>query len=397
MRISSPRLSPTRREFLKASSLASLGLLLGASRPTWGNDGPQISGWTSFRNGHQNHGVADADLPRDLNLLWEVESKDGIPSTPLIADGHAYCGTLSGDLLCLELESGKEVWKYKTVEMEDPKSFPPGFQAPIALDAEAVFGGDDLGTFHAVDRKTGKRLWTYETDGEIVGGPQIVGENVLFGSHDGFLYLLNCKTGAKVWAAETNGPINGTPCLSENFTFTTACDQPILKVFNIEDGTQTSDVPLEDLLIASAAVRNGILYFGSDSGTVYALDWQNKKVVWKFSVPNREQQIQSSPAVTDKHVFIGTRDKYLYAIDRESGEQIWAFQTRARIDSSPVVCGDRVFFGCSDKNLYAVNIADGTEAWKYFARQSITGSPAIAEGKLLIGTEKTNGKLLCFG
>ena len=69
----------------------------------------------------------------------------------------------------------------------------------------------------------------------------------------------------------------------------------------------------------------------------------------------------------------------------------------AGIDSSPVVVGERVFFGSRDKNLYGLSLADGTQVWKYSAGQAISGSPAIGEGHLVIGTDETNGRILCFG
>jgi outer membrane protein assembly factor BamB len=120
---------------------------------------------------------------------------------------------------------------------------------------------------------TGKKRWTFETDGEIVGGAQVVGDNVIFGSHDGFLYCFNAKSGKEVWKAETHGPVNATPTIAGKYTFTTGCDQPVLRVFNIENGTTAKEVPLEALLLAAAAVKDNILYFGSDGGNVVALDW----------------------------------------------------------------------------------------------------------------------------
>lgn len=368
-----------------------------AGRVLYGDEPKPAARWVSFRNSHDNLGLADGPLPADLQLLWEVATPDGVTSTPVIADGRTYVGTLSGDLHCFELATGKELWKYRSVEQVEPNSFPPGFNAPLALSETAVFGGDDFGTFHAVNRATGKRLWTAATDSEIVGGPQVRGGKVLFGSHDGHLYCHDAAGGERLWAVKTHGPVNATPCLSGKYTFTTGCDQPVLRVVDVEAGEETAEVPIEALLIASPAVRDGILYFGTDSGAVFALDWQNRKTLWEFSVPERQQQIQSSPAVTEDVVIIGSRDKHVYCLDRKTGELRWMFQTRGRVDSSPVVAGDRVYFGASDRTIYGVTLADGKEVWKHPAGQAVTGSPAIAGGYMVIGSDSANGKIFCFG
>lgn len=395
------RVSRSRRHFLKtAASTASLAILpWGTGTLPAGEGDPEqaVRGWTSFRNGLQNLGLADTSLPSELKLLWEFTTPDGTTSTPVIADGRVYMGTLSGDLHCFEIKTGREIWRYKSVEKVEPNSFAPGFNAAAALDAHAVYLGDDQGTFHAVDRASGKLKWKVVTDAEIVGGAQVLGNKIIFGSHDGHLYCHAAGDGARIWSVETRGPVNATPCISGKETFTTGCDQPILRVIDVEEGKQSAEVPLNSLLIAAAAVREGILYFGTDSGSVLALDWRNKQPAWQFAVPNRDQQIHSSPAVSDEVVVIGSRDKHLYCLERDSGQLRWSYQTRGKIDSSPVIVADRVYFGSADKNLYALNLTDGREVWKHFARQSITGSPAVAEGCLVVGTDSSNGRILCFG
>lgn len=393
------RVSRSRRDFLKKSASVCGACALTGSFPRWlvAEETKQREEWVSFRNGHECWGIAPSPLPNNLELLWELQTPDGVASTAVIADGKAFVGTVSGDLHCLELRTGKEIWKYRSVEEVDPNSFPPAFNAPLALSEHLILAGDDFGTFHAVDRQTGQRRWTAETDSEIVGGAQVRGERVIFGSHDGFLYCHDVDTGRQIWKVETHGPVNGTPCFSDRYTFTTGCDQPILRVIDVEEGKEAAEIEIDALLIASAAVRDGILYFGTDGGVVTALDWKKKETVWEFSVPERQQQIHSSPAVTEELVVIGSRDKHVHCLDRRTGAHRWSFATRARVDSSPVIAGDRVYFGSSDRTLYAVTLAEGKEAWQHPAGQPVTASPAIADGCLVIGTDSSNGKILCFG
>ncbi len=353
--------------------------------------------WTSFRNGPSLTGVAATTLPEKLELLWSVETEDGVVSTPVIQGGRAYVGSLTGYLYCLDLATGKEFWKYRTIPSTDPKEFAPGFAAPIGIAAGLVVGGDDQGTIHAVDAATGKEKWSLETGSEIVGGPTFVDQRVLIGSHDGKLYCLNLPDGKQIWTFETQGPVNATPVLAGQFTFITGCDKPILRVVDTATGKQHSEVPLNELMIASAAVVDEILYFGTDAGSVIALDWKNQKRQWTYSVPNREQQIHSSPAISGETLVIGSRDKNLHAIDRRTGKGLWTFPTRAKIDGSPVIVGDRVYFGSADKFLYGVSLKDGAQVWKQSAGQAVSGSPAVAAQKLIIGTENRGGRILCFG
>lgn len=370
--------------------------------------------WTSFRNGLELRGIAGSALPDEPELLWEVPTEHGTRSTAAIRDGRAYIGILDGYVLCLDLRTGDEFWRYRSIESSDPEEFAPGFNAPTTLSDEAVFIGDEDGVFHAIDRGTGQQLWTFETQGEIVGGASLLPDNrVMFGSHDGRLYCLARDTGAEIWQFEALGPINGTqavytsrpaaepaptPSEPQRVTFVAGCDKPTLRVVDTASGEQVSEIPLgETLLIASPALVGDALYFGTDSGEVVALDWQRQTTNWVYSESDDPNQINSSPAVTDDAVIIGSRDRSVHCIDRETGDRRWAFETRGWVDGSPVVVGNRVFFGSNDMNLYAVNIDDGALAWQYQAGQRIAGSPAVGEGYLVIGAEQREGRIMCFG
>jgi outer membrane protein assembly factor BamB len=342
-------------------------------------------------------GLATTTLTDNPQLLWEYPVRDGVTSTPAIEGGFAYIGTLSGQLLCLELRTGKLLWSCRSIETTDPKQFAPGFRAPVTLTEELVLAGDEDGTLHAIDRKTGQRRWSLPTEGEVVGGVSLRGSRLVFGSHGQKLYCLETATGEVVWEFDTQGPVNGSPTIADRFTFVTGCDQPILRVVDLDAGTQHDEVPLEGLLIATPAIADEVLYFGTNEGTVYALEWRTRRFLWEYADPARRFEIHSSPAVTDELVLIGSRDKRLHAIDRRSGKGVWTFATRASIDCSPVVVGDRVYFGSGDKHLYGLQLSDGQEVWKYNTGQSITGSPAIGESCLVIGTDASDGRILCFG
>lgn len=395
------RIQLRRRDVLKGAFAAGIGTLA----TPWGYGAGSVpeSQWASFRNGLTNRGVANSTFPEAPELLWELTSPDGITSTPVIGDGKAYVGTLSGDVLCLDLQSGKEIWKYTTSEGVPANQLPPGFNSPLTLGTELVFAGDDTGTMHALDRATGKLKWKFDAKAEIVGGGLLFerqagkGPEFVFGSHAEKLFAVDIQNGEEIWSFETHGPVNGTPTVSGNVTFVTGCNEPLMYVADLNSGTQSDQVPLNARLIASAADVEGVLYFGTDEGAVYALNWKEKKVIWEYSVPDRDYQINSSPAVNDEFVLIGSQDKHLHCINRQTGQQVWEFRTRGKIDSSPVIVGDRVVFGSADKNLYMLRIADGKEVWRYNAGQGVTGSPAIAEGKMVIGTDSSNGRILCFG
>ncbi|QDU78907.1 Serine/threonine-protein kinase AfsK [Polystyrenella longa] len=357
---------------------------------------PTPTSWPSFRNGNLQQGVAGSPLPEELEELWKIDVPDGVVATVAIVGEYVYLPALNGHLICLNLNDGSEVWRYRSLESEDPDEFAPGFRATPQVTEKMVYLGDEDGILHAVDRATGKLVWKYATGDEISGCVAIYNGKVIVGSYDSYLYCLNAKTGAEDWSFETGDRINGSPGVVENFTFVAGCDHH-LRVIDIDAGTQKADIPLETYLIASPAIWKDELYVGTQAGEVVAVNWKTEEITWRYTAPSRKMPIHSSAAVTEKHVFVGGHDKLLHAIDRSNGEGLWTFPTRAGIESSPVVVEDRVFFGSRDRNLYGVSVETGKEVFKANLGKSIIAGPAVGENCLVIGTEGSNGTLHCFG
>ena len=71
--------------------------------------------WLSFRGNPQLTGVANAELPENLELLWTFETEDAIESTAAIAAGTVYVGSLDGYLYAINLENGGLKWKYQAL------------------------------------------------------------------------------------------------------------------------------------------------------------------------------------------------------------------------------------------------------------------------------------------
>ncbi len=357
---------------------------------------PGISSWPSFRNGRELLGVAHGPLSEKLELLWTYKAGDQIFSTAAIVGDFVYAASLSGELFCLSRTDGKRIWTYRSKTSSNPKEFIPGFKASPAVTADTVYVGDEDGMFHAVHRGTGEKKWTFATDGEIFSSASVLPDRVLFGSYDSNLYCLKADTGGKLWQFTTENKVNCTPAVSGGSTFIAGCDEH-LRVIDIETGRQQTDIPLETYLIASPAVMGDVLYVGTYASEVVAVDWKNAKRVWTYSSSDREFPYHSSAAVTDRFVVVGSNDKRLHCIDRQTGAKAWVFATRGKIEGSPVIVGDRVFVGSADGNLYGLHLATGQEFWRFTDSKGFSASPAVGEGCLVIGSLSRDGALYCFG
>ena len=147
-----------------------------------------------------------------------------------------------------------------------------------------------------------------------------------------------------------------------------------------------------DFYLSSPAVWNGVVYFGSGDGNVYALDANTGTAKWKFATGN---VVHASPAIADGVVFIGSWDSFFYALDAATGKEKWRFKTgedtktynQVGIQSSAAVADGTVYFGCRDSNFYALDAASGKQKWVFNNKGSwVITSPAVHAGKVYFST-----------
>ncbi|MSQ93247.1 MAG: serine/threonine protein kinase [Gemmataceae bacterium] len=351
--------------------------------PTSAQPAAEDADWPLFRGDPLQTGVAKGKLPEKLEIRWKIDLKKGIESTAAIVKGTVYVGCYDDHLHAYDLKTGQLKWKTKLGPIK----------APPSVYQDKVFVGDEDGMFYCVDAITGKKIWDFETAGEITGGANFDGDKVLFGSHDSTLYCLSIKSKELLWKVKTEGPVNGSAVVAKGQTFVAGCDSH-LHIIELAKGTTLAKIELSGQAAATAAVFGDKLYVGNMNSEMQGIDLKKKDVQWSYA-PNRAQPFYSSAAVTDKLVVAGSRDRHVHAVHRATGEVAWTFTAKGRVDSSPVIVGKRVYFGSTDGTLHVLDLDKGMQVQSLELGQGITASAAVAHGCLVIGT--TDGLLYCLG
>jgi outer membrane protein assembly factor BamB len=97
--------------------------------------------------------------------------------------------------------------------------------------------------------------------------------------------------------------------------------------------------------------------------------------------------VESSPAVANGVVYVGSNDNNLYALNATTGANLWSYTP---VGSSPAVANGVVYVGSNDNNLYALNATTGAKVWNYTTGGSVYSSPAVANGVVYVGSQDHN-------
>jgi len=133
---------------------------------------------------------------------------------------------------------------------------------------------------------------------------------------------------------------------------------------------------------SSAAIKDGMVFVGSNSGKLFALDLAGGKKKWEYETG---AWVHCSPAVGKGLVVFGADDGKLRAVDAGSGKERWSFQTDDWIRAAPVITGNTVVFGSWDRCIYSLTLNDGKQIWRYATGHKVHAAPAVYNGQVFGG------------
>lgn len=182
------------------------------------------------------------------------------------------------------------------------------------------------------------------------------------------------------WSGDVTGTTN---------TVVITMDGPkrVLANFSLGQGQFKWAFSTGDAIHCGPAIgADGTVYVGSRDKKVYAVDCATGERKWEFLTGN---YVYSSPAVgAEGTVYVGSEDGKVYALDGGTGQKRWEFLTGDHVSGGPALGAfGLVYVGSFDTKVYALESATGTKQWEFLTGGSVASSPAIgADGTVYVGS-----------
>ena len=254
-------------------------------------------------------------------------------------------------------------------------------------------------------------VWEAHLGNQIDSSPVVYQDMVFIGTRlSGAIYALDLDTGAKIWDYQDSYGNMGTPACADGMVF--ICDDSGHTIAFDADPSDGIDEGIIDSggtnldkiweyqsssIWGSPTVATGkVIIPVKGNATIFALDEFTGVPVWIFSLPDpNNSSIWNSPAVDSGLVIFGSSNRHLYALDIETGREVWNFTAGEAVrESSACVLGTTVFFGSWDNKLYALDIHNGTQKWNSTTGNDIESSPAVDNGRVLFGSTDSTFRAL---
>ncbi|MBN2661853.1 MAG: PQQ-binding-like beta-propeller repeat protein [Tannerellaceae bacterium] len=346
--------------------------------------------WNNLLGNAQHIGIVSDTLKTPLSLAWIKNVGAAIfMSSPLIYHGNVYVATvdenLQGDgaIFALDGLSGKQLWRSPVRN---------SIKNTIVAEQGLVFAQDAEGYLYAIDALSGKISWekklAVNSLPALIEG-LVVSEGIVYAGTGLGLCAVDCKTGKTVWT-------NTEWKQHEGATTTWAVGENVLVSGSQWGALYGNDISTGKMLWgnsqnglsdrgASAAIHNGLLYIISRS-SLFIMEANSGNVIVRKDLPFKVD-VTSTPLVTDKEIVFGSSQSGMVALDRETLDVKWKFETgaalvytapytrtpSASIETSPVLSGSTIYVGASDGTIYGIDKETGRLIWKHS-----TGAPVFA-------------------
>ena len=196
--------------------------------------------------------------------IWKRATNGPVPATPAIADGTVYTGCRDSNLYALDVATGKEKWRF----FNDLSWV---ITSPTVADGKVFFGTSDSSLHHVVGANSGKPVVRQQGKAYMFSSPAVAGDVVLIGLLNGTLEARDLKTGDLLWDFQVEKS-------KQNKGWVLTGDRKFNVPFLYRSNWREAPLVANDQQIRvggiylSPLVVNGVVYFGSADGFLYALE-----------------------------------------------------------------------------------------------------------------------------
>lgn len=291
--------------------------------------------------------------------------------------------------------------EYPNVKRQWHVALKGGIYSTPVTDGDNLYIGDDVGCMYALDLKTGKTQWTFDTGMRIVGSPAVSDGIVVFGSANYTIYGLDTKTGKEKWRVETQQAVMGAATIDNGIAYIGGGDGKMYAIDIHTGKVKWAFDELKNYVLTRPLVYDNKLYFGCWDTHFYALNLSDGSLVWKWNNGNSNPKLSPAsvwPVVANGKIFITAPDRYFTCLDAETGQQIWRtkqYKVRETVGISED--GKTVYSKCMWDTIVAMDATthEPITRWAAHAGFGYEHNPAMPlekDGTLWIGTK--NGLLL---
>lgn len=355
------------------------------------------SDWPGWR-GPARTGAVPSDepvptnLPQPAQVVWKVPVGYAIASPIVIGPAVIYLDNQQNKEVvhAVDRATGKELWSDVLDDVHKDSQSAPGPRCTPVADAQRVYAQSGRGTLHCLALPDGKLLWQkkYVTD----FGATFIGEKGKAAGATRHGYTATPLVDGDHLLVEAGGsPDSAIVCLEKTTGNV---------IWKAERETPAYAAPM----LATIDGTRQMVAFMIDG--VIGLDPADGKLLWRYPITTSLGRHAATPVIAGDRVVVSSHEAGLIGlrIARQpdgtwTAAQEWGSKNLAINFASPVLAGHHLYGVGPSKNLICVDVKGGQPAWS--KEGFFTGNPGKAyAGMIVMGknvlTLTDDGQLVLF-
>ena len=344
------------------------------------------SDWGQFHGDAAHNGYSNSKGPVYPVMAWN--SSVGYTNIGLIAGG--------GELVFSSPASSYPPDTYAVISetngslLYNIQSLPPANSYAV-ISGSSVFNVAERNRLSSCNLATGAFQWG-------VNIPQGSKPSVFYGSAGVSYYLgqvfgvsfgastitaLSSSSGSQNWQVNLAGAIDTIPTIGNGVLVVGFSNLQGISAVSATSGAQLWNFTANGLVNACPAYDSDSanFFFGTLNGTLYCVS-QSGQQIWANHVGNG---IETTPTIANGLVFFGTDNGTLLALNSTSGNVAWQLATKSQLLSPPAVASNGILYQATSGGLlYALSAANGTGLWTYNLGYGVSASPVIDNGEIFL-------------
>lgn len=274
------------------------------------------------------------DLPKitaevDFIRQWKKTVGKGtdqkaLSLTPLATRSTVYAASADGELVAYARESGERLWKVHTGQ---------AIAAGVSGNDQVIVVVSRNGLLMAFDTRQGTMGWRYQLSTEVLAAPLVISDLIVVRAIDGQVVALDARSGQPVWkqdigVADLSIRGNSKAVFVDGMLLFTN-GKGHLTVLSIADGKTVFTAPLvlgkgktavdriADLM-ATPAVRKGVLFLSAYRHQTLAIDLKDGGVLWQNDLSTALDIFADN-----RYVYLVDKNSTVYALSQQDGKVVW--------------------------------------------------------------------------
>jgi outer membrane protein assembly factor BamB len=343
--------------------------------------------------------ILEAQIPKEY-ILWKFNASGPVHSLPVVRGTTVYFGDMNGNFYAVDTRNGIEAWSCKV-------RHPINSRAALKGNVVCFEAGNAL---YGIDTKEGMLLWCYSASKEDPkisvdltdyhhSSPVIDNETAYFGDEYGTIHGVNIRTGKGVFKYTTPDKkvIRSTPVVNNGIIYFGDWDGTVYAV-SIPAKTLKWKYKMANVrekygaIVSEMVIKDNLLYFGSQHDTYNPIDIVTGKPKWAFTDPDKTY-LPTTPVFYKKDLIVGSTVNANKIYCFSEGKVKWTVPTKGVFFVKPLIYQDSILIMNSSAfgdtgYLYFVNCRTGKLINEVAIEEAMPASLAIAENKLLLGRKE---------